>query len=230
MDVQPTEPFPAGASLPTAPPMPVPPPLEAESFGLAPPPDGFIPIREARSPARTPLIVAAVVGAAFLLIGAVTFVLHRGDGFPGSIGGLPRMSTAVAKNFESTVSSTRIGGVRMRGAMYGSGALPQLIVERFDGLPDAYLQGSAGEFFDQAARGFEATSGTTVDTAGMVSQTIDSVAYQCAAVHPSTTSSSSFNGALCMWKGADLGLLVTLRTSDPTAAIGDAASTYTALH
>ncbi len=235
IDVQPTEPFPASASpdfaASGAPPMPAPPtPLEAESFGLAPPPDGFRPIREDRSPARTPLLVGGVVCAALLVIAAVTLVLHRGDGFPEAIGGLPRLHSAVATQFESTLASTQIGGVHMRGAMYGNGVLPQLIVERFDGVPDTYLQGSASDFFDQAARGFETTSGTTVDTADMVSQTIDAVVYQCASVHPSTTSTSSFNGALCMWKGADLGLLVTIRTNDPAAAIADVRSTYTALH
>jgi hypothetical protein len=210
--------------------MPAPPaPVADASFGLATPQDGYRPIQEDRSPARTPLIVAGAVCAALLFVGAVTFVLHRGDGFPDSIGGLPRLHSAVAKDYESSISRTQINGVRMQGAMYGVGDLPQLIVERFDGVPDAYLQGSSSDFFDQAARGFEATSGATVDTANTVSQTIDSVAYECAAVHPSTTSGTSINGALCMWKGADLGLLVTLRTSDPATAIADARSTYMAL-
>ena len=235
LDTHPTEPFPTSAnpsfSAPGAPPMPAPPiAVEAESFGLAPPPEGFRPVQEDRSRARTPLIIGAVVGAVLLLIVAATFFLHRGDGFPESISGIPRLHSAIAKDFEHTVSSTQISGVRMRGAMYGSGALPQLIVERFDGVPDAYLQGSLSDFFDQAARGFETTSGTTVDTADTVSQTIDSIAYECAAVQPSATSTTSFNGALCIWKGADLGIVLSIRTTDPTAAIADVQSTYTALH
>ena len=213
--------------------MPAPPaPAGAESFGLAQPPDTLVPRTEPRSPARTPLIVAGIVCAALLLVAGATAFLHRGDGFPATIGGLPRMHTQVAKDFEDAIARAESGGVRMRGAMYGSNSdVPELIVERFDGAPVSSLQDTPDAFFDEVARGFESTSNTTVDTTDKAAQTIDAVYYACASVHPSsTTAGVSTDGALCMWEGEDIGIVVTLRTSDPTSAIADVQATYVAMH
>ena len=174
---------------------------------------------------RTSLVIAAAV-----LVGIAAIALHRGDGFPESIAGLPRIHSAQAREAEEVVASIRVGGVSYKVAWYGDGDIPTLVVERFEGIPDTYTNGSSDQFFDEMIRGFQAASYTTVDTDGKVTQTIDSIQYTCASIGPESASRATPTGALCLWSGADVGMVLTTRTTDPTAALGDVRAAFESVH
>ncbi|MGZ6546164.1 MAG: hypothetical protein ACXVEI_12715 [Actinomycetota bacterium] len=157
-------------------------------------------------------------------------MLHRGDGFPESITGLPRIHSDRVRAIEDAMAHTQFAGVSFRIAMYGTTDTPELIIERFDGVPDAYLNATSEQILDESVRSFEATSFTTVDTERMVTRTIDGVSYTCAPVSPEPATQSTFSGSLCVWKAGDIGLVITVRTSDPAAAIDDVRSAYDSLH
>ena len=165
-----------------------------------------------------------------MLVGVGVLALHKGDGFPESIAGLPRIHSAQAREVEKAAANTRFAGVSIKIAWYGDGETPTLVVERFEGIPDSYTNEPSDQFFEAMIRGFEAASYTTVDTDGQVTQTIDSIQYTCASVRPESSSRSTPTGALCLWSGADIGIVVTARTTDPTAAIDDARAAFESVH
>lgn len=204
----------------------LPPPPTPRSDWVSPPVDSP---SGSSSPWRTRAIIAAGF-AALLLAVLTTLVLRRGDGFPESIAGLPRIHSGQVRAVEEALADTEVAGVTFQIAMYGNADIPALIVERFEGVPDAYLNETSEQIFDDSVRGFEATSYTTADTEGKVTRTIGAVSYTCASIRPESASQPTPSGSLCVWKGTDLGVVVTVRTTDPTAAIDDVYSAYESLH
>jgi hypothetical protein len=180
----------------------------------------------------TPAVVGAIVVGLVALLAAGLFMLHRGDGLPDSIAGLQRLETAEAETFEQTLSATEFSGITFRGAMYGTNGQPQLIVELFEGVPDYVMDGPLDDFFGGAAGGFANGSGGSVDLSSRMSETRDGVQYVCASFQGGIAPipGAPSGGALCVWSGEDLGLIVSIRSADPRAALDDAQLTHEAVH
>jgi hypothetical protein len=204
--------------------------------GLPPPPSaGSSPgvgwqTESSASPRRATTILSIVVVVALLGAGALWFVAGRGGGLPGSIQSLERLDTAPAKAFESYVDSIQIAGADYRGAMYGSGGQPALIVVQIQGLPAYVRDAPIDTFFDQAASGFTAGASVSIDTAARVIENRSDVQYMCAPTQGSMGLGLPSGGSVCLWNGTDVGLVFTFRTSEPTAAIDDAEFAYQAFH
>jgi hypothetical protein len=47
---------------------------------------------------------------------------------------------------------------------------------------------------------------------------------------PEPATPSALSGSLCLWKADDVGFVITLRTSDPAAAMDDVRSAFDSLH
>lgn len=214
---------------PGTPPLPAPPTPSGTSWSEGASPLDGSPPSEPRSPWRRRAIIA-IVCAGVLLVVLTTLMLHRGDGLPESIAGFPRIHSDQVRAIEEALAHTEVAGVTFQVAMYGNAETPTLILERFNGVPDVYVNATSEQIFDDSVRGFEATSYATADAEGKVTRTIDAVSYTCASIRPESASQPTLTGSLCVWKGDDLGILVTLRTTDPTAAIDDVHSAYESLH
>jgi len=162
----------------------------------------------------------------------VAFLLTRDgdDGLPDRIAGLPRLRTAQAKDFEDVLSGFRVGGISLRGGMYGTGERPELILERFvgsddpfQGIPIETVLGQAGSAFGQ---GF--AIGGEIDFEATVSRTGDGVEYACAP-YQGTAAAAGDASIICIFSGRTSGILVDLRTSDTASALGDAQAAYRAV-
>jgi hypothetical protein len=178
---------------------------------------------------RWPWIVVALVLTNTIL---VAFLLTRPEdpGIPDRIAGLPRLRTAQAKDFEDLLSGFRAGGISLRGGMYGTGDRPELILERFvgsddpfQGIPIETVLGQAGLAFGQGL-----ASGGEIDMEGTMSRTRDGVEYACAPYH-GTALAAGDASIICIFAGRTSGILVDLRTSDTTSALGDAEAAYRAV-
>jgi hypothetical protein len=191
-------------------------------------PSGF-PTATPPAPRTAPLLGAVVAGLVALAIGG-WFTLGGSEGLPGSIGGLPRMQTAEARAFEEQAEATEVAGISFRGAMYGDGATPELIVELIDGVPAEAELGSLDDMFDSMAAGFASGSGGTVQLTAKASQTMAGVSYVCAPFHASDPTVGDLAGSVCLWQGDGYGLIATLRSADAHAAIADAQLVYDAVH
>jgi hypothetical protein len=140
------------------------------------------------------------------------------------------LDTAPAKAFESYVDSLQIAGADYRGAMYGSGGQPALIVVQIQGLPDYVRNAPVDTFFDQAASGFTSTSTIGVDASARVVESRSGVQYMCAPTEGSIGLGMPNGGAVCLWNGDDVGIVFTFRTSEPRSAIDDTQVVYQTFH
>jgi hypothetical protein len=176
-----------------------------------------------------PLLSAIVAGLVALAIGG-WFTMRGGDDLPGSIAGLPRLQTAEAQAFEDQAEATEVAGISFRGAMYGTGDTPELIVELIDGVPAEAELASLDEMFDSMAGGFASGSGGAVQLAAKASETQAGVSYVCAPFHATDPTVGAIAGSVCLWQGDGYGLIATLRSADARSAIADARLVYDAVH
>jgi hypothetical protein len=167
------------------------------------------------------IVVASI--AAVLVIGvAIAFVLTRGEdgGLPESVLGIPRLHGPEADEFDRVLRSPTMAGAQLRGAIYGTSAEPLLIVfvVEEDELPSLSLEAT----FRAAVIGFEDSAGgtTVVDEDALVQETAGSTDLMCAPMQWSTPVAPP-GGAFCMWEGETTGMVISLRSSDPSAALND---------
>lgn len=191
------------------------------------------PEEQPASPRRSPLPVAVVGLVVVVAIAAVVFLVPRGgDGWPASIDGLQRLDTASAHDFERSLADAKFAGVRIQGAMYGTGETPQLMVERFVGDTEGLTTVPLDSLMEGAAGGLNGSGAGTVDQVAVVRDTRADVEYQCMPIRfvgPAATALAPA-GSMCAWSGADVGLVVTLRSPEPSLAVDDAVAVYSALH
>ena len=204
-----------------------PPPAERQEWGTSWTPP------EEHTPPRRPAVPVVIVGLAVLaMIAAAVFLLpRRGDGWPGSIDGLQRLDTASAQDFERSLADAKFAGIKIEGAMYGTGETPRLLVERFVGDTQGLASVPLDSLMAGAAGGLSGSGAGTVDQGAVVRDTRSGVGYQCMPIRftgPAAVLGDS--GSLCAWSGEDVGLVVTLRASDPGLAVEDAVAVYSALH
>jgi len=174
----------------------------------------------ARHRRRWPWVVAALVALNAVVV-ALVVNGRGGTGMPAEIAGVQRLDTDAARSFEDLVSAIHAGGLSLRGAMYGSGGRPELILERivgtdepFQGLPVETVLGQAG--------GFGIGTGGQLDEEATVSASRDGTDYACAPVRGTGIPDTDGTGVLCVFSGRAAGVLFDLRTSVPTDAIDDA--------
>jgi hypothetical protein len=166
------------------------------------------------------------LGVGVALIGFVVVIAlvdvggGSGDRLPEQVDGLDRIHGGIATTFEEELGTFEMGEMSIVGAMYGSGTVPQLFVERFDGeeedLPFVPLE----TFFDGLILGFEQSGGGQIDEATEVEDERSGVEVRCAVVEgmPALIASSGA-GTMCAWKGAGLGVVFDFRDSDVEAAL-----------
>jgi hypothetical protein len=158
-------------------------------------------------------------------------VLRRGDPeLPDRIAGLPRLETDQARSFEDLLSGFTEGGISLRGAMYGSGDQPELILERFVGTDDPFqgipietVLGQAGSAFGEGLG-----SGGEIDVETALSQTREGVDYACAPYRGSAPGAGQAS-IICVFSGDVSGLVVDLRTTYVTNGMDDAQAAYRAV-
>jgi hypothetical protein len=169
---------------------------------------------------------------ALVVTGAVAMALTGGSGgaLPDAIDGVPRMHTPEAEAFERTLNGMTIADMSFSGAMYGDGVSPDLVVELISGVPDEARAAPMDTFFSGAATGIASTSGGTIRVEEAVEARDGDVEYRCAPLElPAGTAGLTGSGVLCMWRGRDIGILITLRTGDASAAVEDARLAYAAV-
>jgi hypothetical protein len=174
----------------------------------------------------------ALVVVALVATSAVAFALTRGSGgeLPDSIDGVPRMHTAEANAFEHVMDGMTMADMSLSGAMYGDGETPDLVLELISGVPAEARSVPMDVFFSQAGAGLAANSGGSVREAEAVEATDGGVEYRCAPLDlPPGAPGEAGTGVLCMWKAQDIGIVVTFRTGDPSAAVEDARLAYAAV-
>jgi hypothetical protein len=178
---------------------------------------------------RWPWVVAAVV-AVNLGVGVLLVTRSHSD-VPGQIAGLPRLRTESARSFEHLIASFDIGGLSLRGAMYGSGDQPQLVLERFVGSDDPFQGVPIETVLGQADAGLGGSFGGSgdLDTAATVSETRDGVEYACAPFHGSSFPGAGDVSVICIFSGHASGVVFDLRTAEVSTALDDAEAAYHAV-
>ncbi len=164
------------------------------------------------------LWVGLVCGVVVVAVVVAFFELRKsGLTMPGSIDGIPKLTTPDAQLIEKTLAGFKFGDTKIGAAVYGGTASqPDILLEVIKGP----LVGSLpGNFLTVFGNGGTSTAtlpgGITVDTTGLVSRTRNGVEYDC---EPATLVGRS--GAVCSFGHDDLiGIVLTLRTSDPGVAV-----------
>jgi len=202
--------FPAGAGEGAA----APPPRPDLASGVGAP--------AARRSRRWPWIVAAFV---LVNAGVGAFVLTRPDanGMPDEVAGLPRLHTDAARSFEDFLASVHVGGVSIRGAMYGNADRPELLLERFVDGDDPFQGLPVETVLGQAASGLGiGMGGGELDEDATVSDTRDGADYACAPFRGPALPQIGDVTVVCVFSGGGAGFLLDLRTSLPSEGIDDA--------
>ena len=115
--------------------------------------------------------------------------------------------------------------------MYGTGETPQLMVERFVGDTQGLTSVPLDPLMAGAASGMSGSGAGTVDQGAVVRDTRDGVGYQCVPIRfTGPAAALGDGGSMCAWSGEDVGLVFSLRASDPSLAVEDAVAVYSALH
>lgn len=148
-------------------------------------------------------LVAVVVGT---IVAAAAFGVQRLlDGpasLPDSIGGVPRMTSGLAQDFEREMES--MGDqydLDIAAAAYGSSEIPDFLVI----LVDESAIESTDELFESFLDGV-AQGGAGVDRAGQDSGTRDGVDYRCVPM-----SGAGLTATGCMWRGSgDVGIVLRI--------------------
>lgn len=156
------------------------------------------------------LAVGAVIAASLLVL---FMVRPRGLHFPDEVAGYPRMTSKTATRFEDLLSRTSIGGLQMRGTVYGNGDHPSAMVFVYvAGLPaDRSLDGLLREL-----------TGSGTGPAGSASATREGVQYLC-----SPSADPAHPGTSCVFSdGKVVGGVSFFSPTDPRAALDIARDAY----
>jgi hypothetical protein len=151
--------------------------------------------------------VRIVVGVLASLVGlyGARMLLDRGPSLPGSIAGVPRMTTQDVKDFEDQMAKEgKQRGLKVAAGAYGTGVTPDFLV--------LLIQGSAVEstdtLFDEFVQGM-ASSGATIDSANTDSGQRGSTEYRCVPV-----STTAVSAAACMWRdNGNVGIVLRLNAT-----------------
>jgi hypothetical protein len=222
---------PLGAGTGDPPPNPV--GTFAETLGSVPPTWSSLPPVPAPTPTRRPLLLVSVVVALVVLAVAGVTLLggHGAPSFPDTLGGQPRATGGVADQVESALSDYKVQGMTVDVALYGPEQDPSVMLMLIEGAPDVVKTMSRDEFFDTFstgfASGFAGATGQRVDFTTGLKETRGDADYLCAA--SSATVGATSSGAVCVFRGDVLGVLLTSSTSDTHAAVDLAEEAYTAL-
>ena len=165
-----------------------------------------------------------------MVVLGVAFVLARrgGDHFPDSVVGLQRVHSADAQGLQQQVSTMSLGNVKAKAAVYGVGDTTQLSVVLYSGFPAApdptnMLKGASGGII---------ASGGSMDLTHTSSLSRGGIHYLCAPFHAKLYASSAApsDGQACVWTGgSDVGLVMTVTTTDGNIAATQAADIHDAL-
>jgi hypothetical protein len=150
-------------------------------------------------------IVAGIVGALVLAaIGGAFTKKHFS--FPEQIAGTPRMHTAEAQQFETTVDQwgKDSGNLPLKGAAYGAGAHADFLV----GAASGDVKNSVDEI-EQIV--YESVTGQTFSPSSLtVSGTRDGIEYRCA---------DAGEGSICVWREYGSSGFVVAVGRDPNATL-----------
>jgi hypothetical protein len=183
------------------------------------PPGGPVPGRPRSG--RGPVLVVAILLLAISAVALVVFLTQGGsDGFPDSALGYERLHNEEAERAESAVEDIEIGGVEIRGAVYGSADEPEL----FAALYENYPAGLDAEAIMQGAAGGAEDSGGEIDQESLRSAESGGYSFACmSGGGPGflIPGGPSRQGVLCVFQGGLVGVLVTTHTEDSTLGLVD---------
>jgi hypothetical protein len=182
-----------------------------------PPPDAIA--SERKEAARRATVTAIVAGVILVVaIAGLVLFLGRGDGFPDSVGGKPRITGDEVDVMEDALKNFEVGGVTLKLAVYGTGGAPSIIVLQADGLPEQMQAMSSEEFFKVVGPSTAAQVGATgTGKHSTATDTIDGVDYFCAAL--ARPVGLTTNGSICVYRSDTLGVLISTTFGDPAVAI-----------
>ncbi len=171
-------------------------------------------------PRRKPRLLWVGLVCGLIVVGAVVafFALRKsGLAMPGSIDGIPKLTTPDAQLLEKTLAGFKFGDTKIGAAVYGGTASqPDILLEIIKGPLVGSLPGNFLTVFANAGTSTATLpGGITVDKTRLVSRIRNGVEYDC---EPATLVGRS--GAICSFGHDDLiGIVLTLRTSDPGGAV-----------
>jgi hypothetical protein len=234
-----------GPPQPAAPPASSGPPQTAAETGIAAPPPQGVPGAGAPAPPLPPTPVTPVEGTwpdavppvrprtrwflpvlvivALIVAGAVAIFLTRdaSGGLPEEIDGLPRLHTAEAQALQDAVEGQEVEGLSISTAMYGDSVSPKLVVGVFAGLPPELRSAPMDGVFTVLATALTSQGGS-LHPEEAVTATDGGTEYRCAPVDAPAGAGPPETGVLCMWRDDDIGIVLTFRTGDASAAVADA--------
>ena len=162
-------------------------------------------------------ILLLVVGGVALVV----FLTQRGsDDFPDTVLGYERLHGEAADRAERAVEDVRIADIEIRAAVYGIGDQPHLFAAVYDNYPEgvdieAIVQGAAG--------GAEATGGE-IDQGSLQTSEAGGYAFACmTGGGPGflTPGGPAEQGVMCVFKGEQVGVIVTTHAQDAVLGLTD---------
>jgi hypothetical protein len=170
------------------------------------------------------------IGVTLVVVLGVAFALARrgGDHFPDSVVGLQRVHSADAQGLQKQVSTMGLGNVKAKAAVYGVGDITQISVVIYSGFP---APPDPTNMLKGASSGIIA-SGGSMDLTNTTSLSRAGIQYVCAPFHAKLYASSTApsDGQACVWTGGkDVGLVMTITTTDGNTAATQAADIHDAV-